>query len=37
MYRIAGKLGGGKVWQIDSFQAFGKRKFGKIIDQSKGY
>ena len=21
-YRIAGKFGGGKVWQIDSFQAF---------------
>ena len=30
---IAGKFGGRKVWLIHSFQAFGKRKFGKLIDQ----
>ena len=24
---------GGKLWRIDSFRAFGKRKFGKLIDQ----
>ena len=35
-YRIAGKFGGGKVWQIDSFQAFGERKFGKLVDQLIG-
>ena len=23
-YRMEGKIGGGKFWQIDSFQAFGK-------------
>ena len=23
----------GKVWQIDSFRACDKRKFGKLIDQ----
>ena len=28
---IAKKFGMGKVWQIDSFRAFGKRKFSKII------
>ena len=28
---------GGKVWRIDSFQAFGDRKFGKLIDQSIDY
>ena len=27
---IAGKFGGGKVWQIDSFQAFGERKVWQI-------
>ena len=27
----------GKVWRIDSFQIFGKRKFGELIDQSIGY
>ena len=32
-YRRAGKFGGGKVWRIVSFRAFGKRKFGKLIDQ----
>ena len=32
-YRIAG----GKVWRIDSFQAFGERKFGELIDQSIDY
>ena len=26
-----------KVWRIDSFQAFGKRKFGELIDQPIGY
>ena len=26
-----------KVWQIDSFRAFGKRKFGEIIDQPIDY
>ena len=36
-YCIVGKFGGGKVWRIDSFQAFGERKFGKIIDQPIGY
>ena len=34
---IAGKFGGGKVSQIYSFRAFGKRKFGKLIDQPKGH
>ena len=23
----------GKVWRIDSFGAFGERKFGEVIDQ----
>ena len=32
-YRIAGKFGGGKVWRIDSVQAFGERKFSELIDQ----
>ena len=36
-YRIAGKFGGEKVWQIDSFQAFGEGKFGKLIDQPISY
>ena len=27
----------GKVWQIDSFHAFGERKFGELIDQPIGY
>ena len=27
----------GKAWQIDSFQAFGKTKFGELIDQSIDY
>ena len=31
------KLRGGKVWRIDSFQAFGKRKIGELIDQPKYY
>ena len=30
-----GKVWWGKVWRIDSFQAFGERKFGKLIDQPK--
>ena len=36
-YRIAGKFGGGKVWRIDSFRAFGERKFGELIDQPRDY
>ena len=28
-YCIAGKFGGDKVWRIDSFRVFGKRKFGE--------
>ena len=36
-YHIAGKFGGEKVWRIDSFQAFGERKFGELIDQPIGY
>ena len=35
--RIAGKFGGDKVWRIDSFQAFGERKFAELIDQPIGY
>ena len=27
----------GKVWQINSFRAFGKRKFGELIDQPIRY
>ena len=27
----------GKVWQIDSFRAFGERKFGELIDRPIGY
>ena len=27
----------GKVWRIDSFRAFGERKFGELINQSIGY
>ena len=27
----------GKVWRIDSFQTFGKRKFGELIDQPIDY
>ena len=30
-YRTAGKFG-----KFDSFQTFGKRKFGKVIDQPIG-
>ena len=26
-----------KVWRIDSFRAFGKRKFGELIDQPIDY
>ena len=36
-YRIAEKFGGGKIWRIDSFRAFGERKFGKLIDQPIDY
>ena len=31
------KVWRGKVWQIDSFQAFGERKFGELIDQPIDY
>ena len=27
----------GKVWRIDSFRAYGERKFGELIDQPIGY
>ena len=33
----SGKVSQGKVWQIDSFQAFGERKFGELIYQPIGY
>ena len=36
-YRIEGKFGGGKVWWIESFWAFGERKFGELIDQPIDY
>ena len=36
-YHIAGKFGGGKIWRIDSFQAFVERKFGELIDHPIGY
>ena len=36
-YRIAGKFGGRKVWWIDSFQAFGEKKFGEVTDQPIDY
>ena len=36
-YRIAGKFGGGKVWQIDLFRTPGERKFGESIDQPIDY
>ena len=29
----SGKVCRGIVWRIDSFRAFGKRKFGELIDQ----
>ena len=31
-YRIVGKFGGGKVWRIESFRAFGETKFGELIN-----
>ena len=34
---MEGKFGGGKVWQIESFRAFGKRNFGELIDQPIDY
>ena len=33
----SGKVWRGKVWQIDSFQVFGERKIGELIDQPIGY
>ena len=35
-YRLS-LLYSGKVWRIDSFQVFGERKFGELIDQPIGY
>ena len=32
-----GKFGGGEVWRIDSFRAFGERKLGELIDQPIDY
>ena len=29
---MEGNFGRGKRWRIDSFQAFGERKFGELID-----
>ena len=37
IYHIAGKFGGKNIWQIYSFQVFGRKKFGGWIDQPKGY
>ena len=34
---MEGNFGGGKRWRIDSFRAFGKRKFGELIDQPIDY
>ena len=34
---MEGNIGRGKHWQIDSFRAFGERKFGKLIDQPIDY
>ena len=28
---------GGKVWRVNSFQAFGERKFGELINQPIDY
>ena len=36
-YRMERKFGGGKVWQIHSFQAFGERKFDELIDHPIDY
>ena len=32
-----GNIGGRKHWRIDWFRAFGKRKFGELIDQPIDY
>ena len=37
VYRIVRKFGRENVWQIHSFQVLGRKKFGKWIDQPKGY
>ena len=37
MYHIEGKFGREKVWRIDSFRAFGERKFDESIDKPIGY
>ena len=36
-YRIVGKFGRGKVWQIDSFRAFSESKSGELINQPIDY
>ena len=36
-YCIEGKFSGGKVGRIDSFRAFGERKFDELIDQPIDY
>ena len=33
----SGKVWQEKVWRIDSFRAFGERKYGELIDQPIGY
>jgi len=35
LYRIAGKLGGDKVWWIYSFWTFGEKKFGEWINSAE--
>ena len=37
IYCIVGKFGGENAWQIYSFQAFYRKKFGEWIDQQQDY
>ena len=37
VYHMEGKVCGGKIWRIDSFRAFGEKKFGELIDQPIDY
>ena len=37
IYHIAGKFDGDIVWQKWMDKDFGEKKFGKLIDQPKGY
>ena len=37
MILYSGIVWWGEVWRIGSFQVFGKRKFGELIDQPIGY